>query len=104
MMVTTTDSIEGREVSEVLGIVRGNSVRARWVGKDLRAAGRTLIGGEMPYYAELLDDSRTAATERMVEEAEAMGADAVIVVRYTTSQIMASAAEVLAYGTAVKLK
>ena len=104
MIVTTTDSIPGREIAEVLGVVRGNSVRARWVGKDLRAAGRTLIGGEMPYYAELLDQSRTEATKKMVEEATTLGADAVVMVRYTTSQIMASAAEVLAYGTAVKLK
>jgi uncharacterized protein YbjQ (UPF0145 family) len=104
MAVTTTDRIPGREIAEVLGIVRGNSVRARWLGKDLRAAGRTLIGGEMPYYAELLDQSRTEATKRMVEEATANGADAVTVVRYATSMIMTSAAEVLAYGTAVKLQ
>jgi uncharacterized protein YbjQ (UPF0145 family) len=104
MIITSTDYVPEKEIDEVLGVVKGNSVRARWVGKDLRAAGRTLIGGEMSYYSELLGESREQATQRMVEEAEKLGADAIIVTRYQTSMIMASAAEVLCYGTAVKLK
>ena len=104
MIITSAESVPNKKVAEVLGVVRGTSVRARWVGKDLRAAGRTLIGGEMSYYSELLEDSRTEAHDRMVKQAEELGADAIIVTRYHTSMIMASAAEVLAYGTAVKLK
>jgi uncharacterized protein YbjQ (UPF0145 family) len=104
MIVTTTDSVPGRQVHEVLGIVEGNSVRARHMGKDLRAAGRTLIGGEMTYYSELLQESRREASDRMIEAARALKADAVVNVRYHTSSIMASAAEVLVYGTAVRLK
>ena len=104
MLVTTTETVPGRQVHEILGIVQGNSVRARHVGKDLRAAGRTLIGGEMSYYSELLQESRKEASDRMVEAAKALKADAVINVRYHTAAIMASAAEVLAYGTAVRLR
>lgn len=104
MLLTTTEEIPGRTVTEILGVVRGNSVRARHVGKDLRAAGRTFIGGEMKYYSELLEESRTEATERMVAEAEALKADAVINIRYHTSAIIQAAAEVLAYGTAVRFR
>jgi uncharacterized protein YbjQ (UPF0145 family) len=104
MLLSTTEHLPGREVHEVLGIVRGNSVRARHVGKDLRAAGRTLIGGEMAYYSELLEESRREATDRMVREAEDLKADAVINVRYHTAAVMQGSAEVLAYGTAVRLK
>jgi uncharacterized protein YbjQ (UPF0145 family) len=104
LIVTSTDFVPNHEVREILGVVRGNSVRARHVGKDIRAAGRTFIGGEMKYYSELLEESRDEATQRMIEEANGLKADAVINVRYHTSAIMAAAAEVLAYGTAVSLK
>ncbi|HID74022.1 MAG TPA: YbjQ family protein [Thermoplasmata archaeon] len=103
MLLTTTDYVPDRKVVEVLGIVRGTCVRAKHIGKDLRAAGRTLIGGEMTYYSDLLRESRETAVQRMVEEAEALGADAVVNVRFHTSAVMAGAAEVLAYGTAVRV-
>ena len=104
MILSTTETVPVRQVHEILGIVEGNSVRARHMGKDIRAAGRTLIGGEMSYYSELLMESRREASDRMVEAAKALKADAVINVRYHTASIMASAAEVLVYGTAVRLK
>jgi uncharacterized protein YbjQ (UPF0145 family) len=104
VIVTTTDSVPGREVHEVLGIVEGNSVKTRGIGKDLRAAGRSVAGGDMPYYAELMEQSRQAAMAKMVEQAQEMRADAVVAVRYSTSAVMAGAAEVLAYGTAVRLR
>lgn len=104
MIITTTDTVPGKEVHEVLGIVEGNSVKTRGIGKDLRAAGRSVAGGDMPYYAELMEQSRQAAMARMIEQAQAMRADAVVAVRYSTSAVMAGAAEVLAYGTAVRLR
>ena len=104
MIVSTTEEVPGREVQEILGLVRGNTIRARHVGKDLRAAGRTLIGGEMTYYSELLEESRQEATGRMVEQAESLKADAIINVRYHTAAVMQGSSEVLAYGTAVRLK
>ena len=103
MLISTIDSIPNRKVIEVLGVVKGSCVKARWLGKDLRAAGRTLIGGEMKYCSELLDDSRNSATERMMEEASRLKADAVINVRYQTAMVAQGASEVLAYGTAVRL-
>ena len=104
MIVTTTDGVPGREIHEILGIVEGNSVKTRGIGKDLRAAGRSVAGGDMPYYAELMGASRKAATEQMLAAARDLKADAVVCVRYHSSQIMAGAAEVLAYGTAVRLR
>ncbi len=104
MLVINTETIPGKEISEVLGIVRGNTVRAKWFGKDLIAGLRNLVGGELKEYTEMLTESREQAMKRMIEEAEAMGGDAVINVRFVTSQISQGAAELLAYGTAVKLK
>jgi uncharacterized protein YbjQ (UPF0145 family) len=104
MLLSTTETIAGKETHEVLGVVRGNSVRARHVGKDLRAAGRTLIGGEMTYYSELLEESRDEATKRMVEQARGLKADAIVNIRYHTAAVVQGSAEVLAYGTAVRLK
>lgn len=104
MIVTSTDYIPQKEIGAVLGIVKGSCVRAKHLGKDIRAAGRTLIGGEMTYYTDLLNESRDTANRRMVEEAKKLKADAVINVRFLTSMVMAGASEVLAYGTAVKLK
>jgi len=104
MLLTNTDYVTGKEIVEVKGLVKGTCVQARWVGKDIRAAGRTLIGGEMNYYTELLSNSRNKATNRMMKEAKAMGANAVINIRYNTAAVAQGSAEVLAYGTAVLLK
>jgi uncharacterized protein YbjQ (UPF0145 family) len=103
MLLTTTETVEGRRIVETLGLVRGNTIRARHVGRDIMAGLRTLVGGEIKDYTVMLDQARDQAISRMVKQAEALGADAVIAVRLTTSQTMQSAAEILAYGTAVKL-
>jgi uncharacterized protein YbjQ (UPF0145 family) len=104
LIISNIDYIPGKEIAEILGVVKGSCVKAKHLGKDIRAAGRTIIGGEMAYYSELLTESREDATKRMTEEAEKLGADAIINVRYQTSMVMASASEVLAYGTAVRIK
>jgi len=104
MILATTERIEGREVAETLGLVRGNTIRARHIGRDLMAGLRTLVGGEIKEYTAMLDQARDQAIERMVKQAESRGADAVIAIRFTTSQTMQAAAEILAYGTAVRLK
>ena len=103
MIISTIETIPGRQVAEVLGIVRGNSVRARHVGRDIVAGIKNLVGGEISEYAELQAETREQATRRMVLDAERLGADAVLSVRYTTSMIAQGASEILAYGTAVKL-
>lgn len=102
--LTTTDSIAGREIDEQLGVVRGNSVRARNVGFDVVQGLRNLIGGELKAYSKLMSDTRDEAVERMVAEASELGADAVLEVRLETSQIAGSSAELVAYGTAVRLE
>ena len=101
MMLSTTEYIAGKEL-ENLGIVQGNVVQTKSIGKDLKAVGRTLVGGEIKDYTELLKEARNIATERMVQKAKDMKADAIVAVRYSTSSIMESASEVMAYGTAVK--
>ncbi|MCX9014923.1 MAG: YbjQ family protein [Candidatus Methanoperedens sp.] len=102
--VTNTDYLPGRDIVKVLGIVNGNTVRAKWFGKDLLAGLRNLVGGELKEYTEMLTESREEAVKRMISDAESIGADAVVNVRFTTSQITQGAAEILVYGTAVKLK
>ncbi|WP_456467668.1 YbjQ family protein [Archaeoglobus sp.] len=104
MIVTTTDYIPGCEVEEVLGVVFGNTVRAKHLGKDILAGLKNIVGGEIEEYTEMLRDARMEALNRMANEAKKLGADAVINVRFATSQTMAGAAELLAYGTAVKLR
>ena len=104
MIVTTTESIPGTEIVEILGLSRGSTVRARNVGRDIFAALKNLIGGEINEYTKLQADSREQALQRMIKDAESLGADAVVNVRITTSMIMQGVAEILAYGTAVKLK
>tara|TARA_B100000683_G_C12169197_1_gene423542 strand:+ start:279 stop:596 length:318 start_codon:yes stop_codon:yes gene_type:complete len=104
MIVTTTESIPGNEIVEILGLSRGSTVRARNVGRDIFAALKNLIGGEINEYTKLQADSREQALQRMIKDAETLGADAVVNVRITTSMIMQGVAEILAYGTAVKLK
>lgn len=104
MLITNNDQIAGREVTETLGLVKGNTIRARNVGSDILAGLRNLVGGEVKGYTKMISDARDEALARMKEEAEAMEADAVINVRFTTSQVMSGSSEILAYGTAVKLK
>ncbi len=104
MIVVTTDKIEGKEIVEVLGLVMGSTIRAKHIGKDLMASVRQLVGGEIKEYSEMLREARKEAIKRMVEEAEKLGANAVINVRFTTSMVMSGAAEILAYGTAVKVR
>ncbi len=102
--MSTTDFITGSEVVEVIDIVRGSTVRARHIGRDIMAGLRNIVGGEITEYTRLLADSREHALDRMLADAERIGADAVINVRFMTSMVMQNAAEILAYGTAVKLK
>jgi len=104
IMVVNTDYVPGVEVERVLGIVWGSSVKAKHVGKDIKMAFKHLIGGELTDYADMLEEARKMAFKRMIEKAKALGADAVVNVRFTTSNIMSGAAEMVAYGTAVKLK
>ena len=102
MMVLTTENIPGREVKEVLGIVFGCCVQMKHLGKDIRAVGRNLIGGESKSYTELMEEARRTAMQRLITDAEKLGADAIIGMRYATSQVMNGAAEIIAFGTAVK--
>ncbi len=101
MIYTTTDSIEGKRITKTIGMVRGNTIRARHVGKDIMAGLRNLVGGEIHEYTKLMAESREQAIDRMTDEATRLGANAVVCVRFTTSMIMGGAAELLAYGTAV---
>jgi uncharacterized protein YbjQ (UPF0145 family) len=101
MMIVTTDKIEGKRVVKTLGLVRGNTIRARHMGHDIKASLINLVGGEITDYTKMLAESREQALDRMLEEAESLGANAVINVRFGTSMVMTQAAEILAYGTAV---
>ena len=103
MLMITTDTIPGREL-EPLGMVRGSTIQTVNAFRDIGAGLKTLVGGELKKYNEMMDRAREIATERMVETAKTMGADAIVGVRYATSSIMQSAAEVMAYGTAVKYR
>jgi uncharacterized protein YbjQ (UPF0145 family) len=101
MIIVTTERIEGKRVVRTLGLVRGNTIRARHMGHDIKASLINLVGGEITDYTKMLAESREQALDRMVEEAESLGANAVINVRFGTSMVMTQAAEILAYGTAV---
>ena len=103
MIVTTTENVAGYEISEVLGLARGNVIRAKHIGTDIVASLRNLVGGEVTEYTKLMGEAREQALDRMIAQAEAGGADAVIGVRLTTAMVMAGSAEILAYGTAVRL-
>lgn len=103
MITSTTDFIPGKEVIEILGIARGSTVRARNMGHDIMAGLKNLVGGEIDEYTKLQANSREQAMQRMVKDAERLGADAIINVRFSTSMIMQGASEILAYGTAVKI-
>jgi uncharacterized protein YbjQ (UPF0145 family) len=101
MIVVTTGSIEGRQIVRTLGLVRGNTIRARHIGRDIMAGLRSIVGGEVSEYTKLMGEAREQALDRMVEEARTLGANAVIGTRFQTSVVMSGAAELLAYGTAV---
>jgi uncharacterized protein YbjQ (UPF0145 family) len=103
MILTTTESIAGKRIVRTLGLVRGNTIRARHIGRDILAAMRNVVGGEISEYTKLLAEAREQALDRLVEEAEALGADAVICLRFQTTEMMQAAAELLVYGTAVQL-
>lgn len=104
MKLTTQDTFVDHEIASTLGLVRGNTIRARHVGKDILAALRNLVGGEIHEYTKMLAEAREQSLDRMVEEARALGADAVVGIRFMTSPVMQGAAELLVYGTAVKLR
>ena len=103
MILITTNQIPGREIRETLGLVKGNTIRAKHIGKDILAGLRNIVGGEIKEYTEALSEAREVALKRMIEDAEKLGAEAIVGIRFTTSQIMGGAAELLVYGTAVKL-
>ena len=103
MIISNTETIPGRNITEFYGVVTGNTVRAKHVGRDIMAGLKNIVGGELKGYTELLQDSRKEATDRMIEQALSMGANAVVNVRFATSSISQGAAELFAYGTAVKV-
>ena len=104
MIFTTTPDVPGRKINETLGVVTGNVVQSKHVGRDIMASLKGLVGGEIAGYTEMLAEARNTAIIRMVKEAELKGADAIVNIRFTTSAIMANASELMAYGTAVKLQ
>ena len=101
MKIYTTDYITGKNL-ETLGLVEGSTVQSKHIGRDLAASFKTIVGGELKGYTEMMNEARKVATARMIEQAEAMGADAIIAVRYSSAAVMDGAAEIMAYGTAVK--
>ena len=103
MLLVTTDYIAGKEL-EMLGLVKGSTIQTKHLGKDITQSFKSLVGGELTAYTEMMNDARALATKRMVQEAEAMGADAIVGVHYGSAAVMQAAAEVMAYGTAVKFR
>ena len=103
MIISTMENVPERNVKEILGVVRGNTIRARHVGRDIMAGLKTIVGGEIKSYTQMISAARDEAINRMTAEAEKLGADAILMVRMTTSSVMPQAAEILVYGTAVKL-
>ena len=104
MIVVTTEQIEGKKVTETLGLVKGSTIRARHIGRDIMAGLRNVVGGEVKDYTLMLAQAREEALERMIDQAEKMGANAIICTRFVTSMVMSGAAEMVAYGTAVKVE
>ncbi|MGM5483735.1 MAG: YbjQ family protein [Nanobdellota archaeon] len=104
MIIVSTDNIAGYKIVESLGVIRGNSVRAKWFGADFLSGLKNIVGGELDQYMNLISEARENAIERMKKDAEKLGADAIINTRFMTSQIAQGAAEILVYGTAVKIK
>tara|TARA_B110000211_G_scaffold232493_1_gene296369 strand:+ start:171 stop:485 length:315 start_codon:yes stop_codon:yes gene_type:complete len=103
MIISTTDKVPNKEVTEILGIARGCTVRAKSLGRDIFASFKNIVGGEIEEYTELQAESREQAMQRMIDDAKALGADAVLNVRFTSSMVMQGASEIVAYGTAVKI-
>ena len=103
MILVNTDYISGKEL-EMLGLVKGSTIHSKHIGKDIAQSFKTLVGGELKAYTEMMNDARALATKRMCQEAEALGADAIVGVRYVSAAVMQGAAEVMAYGTAVKFR
>lgn len=103
MIVTTSETVNGKTPKKTLGLVRGNTIRARWFGRDILAGLKNIVGGEIKSYTKMIDDARNEALDRMIEQAKKKGANAIIMVRFTTSDVMQGASEILAYGTAVKV-
>ena len=103
MIIVNTDFIVGKEITQTLGMARGSTIQAKNIGKDIMAVLRNIVGGELNEYSKMLEEAREKAINRMVDDATKLGADAVINVRFMTSMVMAGSAEILAYGTAVKL-
>ncbi len=101
MLIVTSDDVPGKRIVKVLGMVRGNTIRARHIGRDIMASLRNITGGEIVEYTKMIAESREQALDRMTSEAEALGANAIVALRFTTASMMENAAELLAYGTAV---
>jgi uncharacterized protein YbjQ (UPF0145 family) len=104
MIITTTEQVEGKKIKKTIGMVKGSTIRAKHLGKDIMATFRGMAGGEISEYTQMMAESREQALQRLVEDAEKQGANAVVAVRFTTSMVMQSAAEILAYGTGVVLE
>ena len=104
MILVTTPDIPGYEIVETFGLVRGSTIRSKHIGKDIVAGLRTLVGGEIKEYTEMLDDAREEALTRMIKEARGLGANAIVAIRFASAQTMSTAAELMVYGTAVKIK
>ncbi len=104
MIISTTDEIAGKTITSTIGLVKGSTIRAKWFGKDMIAGLRQIVGGELKEYTQMLVEARDEATARMIKDAEGLGANAIVTVRYQTSMVMAGSAEILAYGTAVKIR
>ena len=103
MILVTTMEVPGREIEEALGLVRGSTVRARHLGKDIQALFKNVVGGELHEYTKLLAEAREQVLDRMIEDAKSLGADAIVAVRFASAEVASGAAELLVYGTAVKL-
>ena len=104
MIITTAEMVEGRQITRTIGLVKGSTIRARHLGRDIMAAFRGMVGGEVTEHTKMMAEAREEALQRMVEDAEKQGANAVVSMRFTTSMVMQNASEILAYGTAVVLK
>ena len=104
MIITTTEFVQARKVKRTLGLVRGNTIRSRHIGRDILAVFRNMVGGEISEYTKMMAEAREQAIDRMVEEADALGANAILTMRFSSTEVMKSAAEFIAYGTAVVLE
>jgi len=104
MLITTSDEIPGKKIVQVFGLVRGNTVRARHIGRDIMAHLRNIVGGEVTDYTKMIAEAREQSLDRMIAEAQKLGANAIVAMRFTTAEVMQGTAELLAYGTAVKVE